>query len=392
MKHLDFSLFTFFALLIFSQPSFAQKPNAKQLPVRENYEWQGELPVYVEQLKQELTYPMAWGNSPIKNFAKWKKAARQKIFECMMTPPRRAKSWDMKVIAEEQRDGYRAQKISFCVNAYARITAYLLIPDGKGPFPAINALHDHGAHLYIGKEKMIRPFDVDTAVVADADAWAKKLYEGQYLGDYLARHGYVVFSADAPLWGERSRKEGIDRNKYDIIAGNMMMLGRDLSAFMTYDDMAGTDFLSTLPMVDKDRIGCVGCSMGAYRSWMLATLSDKIKASANICWMITTDDQLTLRYGRKENGGFANCIPALRQYLDYPHIASLACPHPSLFISGTLDHLFPVPGVKKAFAQMHAVWNSQHADSLLTTELWDVPHSCGLRIQQKILQFLDQNL
>ena len=108
--------------------------------------------------------------------------------------------------------------------------------------------------------------------------------------------------------------------------------------------------------------------------------------------MITTDDQLTLRYGRKENGGFANCIPALRQYLDYPHIASLACPHPSLFISGTLDHLFPVPGVKKAFAQMHAVWNSQHADSLLTTELWDVPHSCGLRIQQKILQFLDQNL
>lgn len=189
MKHLDFSLFTFFALLIFSQPSFAQKPNAKQLPVRENYEWQGELPVYVEQLKQELTYPMAWGNSPIKNFAKWKKAARQKIFECMMTPPRRAKSWDMKVIAEEQRDGYRAQKISFCVNAYARITAYLLIPDGKGPFPAINALHDHGAHLYIGKEKMIRPFDVDTAVVADADAWAKKLYEGQYLGDYLARHG-----------------------------------------------------------------------------------------------------------------------------------------------------------------------------------------------------------
>ena len=92
MKHLDFSLFTFFALLIFSQPSFAQKPNAKQLPVRENYEWQGELPVYVEQLKQELTYPMAWGNSPIKNFAKWKKAARQKIFELLLS----AKHSDLK--------------------------------------------------------------------------------------------------------------------------------------------------------------------------------------------------------------------------------------------------------------------------------------------------------
>ncbi len=112
----------------------------------------------------------------------------------------------MKVIAEEQRDGYRAQKISFCVNAYARITAYLLIPDGKGPFPAINALHDHGAHLYIGKEKMIRPFDVD-AIVADADAWAKKLYEGQYLGDSVPSR-LCRLSLDAPLWGERSRKEG----------------------------------------------------------------------------------------------------------------------------------------------------------------------------------------
>ena len=72
-------------------------------------------------------------------------------------------------------------------------------------------------------------------ILDDADAWAKQLYDNQYVGDYLAKHGYVVFSADAPMWGERGRKEGVDRNKYDLIAGNMMMLGRDLSAFMSYD-------------------------------------------------------------------------------------------------------------------------------------------------------------
>ncbi len=155
-------------------------------------------------------------------------------------------------------------------------------------------------------------------ILDDADAWAKQLYDNQYVGDYLAKHGYVVFSADAPMWGERGRKEGVDRNKYDLIAGNMMMLGRDLSAFMTYDDISSTEFLASLPMVDAKRIGCVGCSMGAYRSWMLSALSDRIKAGASICWMITTDAQLTRRFGRKENGGFANCIPALRQYLDYP--------------------------------------------------------------------------
>lgn len=386
-------------------------PSKPKLQKREKYEWQGEIPTYVETLKKELTYPMAWGNSPIRNFKKWKKAARTKVFECMMTPPKAAAAWDMEVLGEEQREGYKAQKIAFNINAYSRITVYLLIPDGgDGKFPAVVALHDHGAHLFIGKEKMIRPFfiaseeqDADgkisekkkaanQEVLDDADAWARQLYDNQYVGDYLAKHGYVVLSIDAPMWGERGRKEGVDRNKYDLIAGNMMMLGRDLSAFMTYDDIASTEFLASLPMVDAKRIGCVGCSMGAYRSWMLSALSDRIKTGASVCWMITTDAQLTRRFGRKENGGFANCIPGLRQYLDYPHIASLACPKPMLFINGTKDKLFPVPGVKDAFAEMHKVWKSQGADNLLDTELWEIPHSCGLKAQEKMLEFLDKNL
>ena len=172
----------------------------------------------------------------------------------------------------------------------------------------------------------------------------------------------------------------------------MMMLGRDLSAFMTYDDISSTEFLASLPMVDAKRIGCVGCSMGAYRSWLLSALSDRIRVGASICWMITTDAQLTRRFGRKENGGFANCFPGLRQYLDYPHIASLACPKPMLFINGTKDKLFPVPGVKDAFAEMHKVWKSQGADNLLDTELWEIPHSCELKAQEKMLEFLDKNL
>lgn len=390
--------------LLQASVAFAQTSSKPKLQKREKYEWQGEIPTYVETLKKELTYPMAWGNSPIRNFKKWKKAARAKVFECMMTPPKAAAAWDMEVLGEEQRDGYKAQKIAFNINAYSRITAYLLIPDGKGPFPTVNALHDHGAHLFIGKEKMIRPFftpeEQDAPakqalcqeILDDADAWARQLYDNQYVGDYLVKHGYVVFSADAPMWGERGRKEGVDRNKYDLIAGNMMMLGRDLSAFMTYDDISSTEFLASLPMVDAKRIGCVGCSMGAYRSWMLSALSDRIKAGASICWMITTDAQLTRRFGRKENGGFANCIPGLRQYLDYPHIASLACPKPMLFINGTKDKLFPVPGVKDAFSEMHKVWKSQGADNLLDTELWEIPHSCGLKAQEKMLEFLDKNL
>lgn len=379
------SLSVLTCLLLFSICAFSQK--------RSKYEFLRNLPVYADSLLKDLTYPMAWGNSPIADFDSWREAARQKVFDCMLMPPPAAGDYKVKVLCEEQRDGYKARKIEIRLSRYYTVPAYLLIPDGKGPFPAINALHDHGAHLFIGKEKMIRPLACeDSTVIKDADEWAAQLYEGQFVGDYLAKHGYVVFSADAPMWGERGQQEGPRRDRYDMIAGNMMMYGINLSAYMTYDDISGTEFLASLPEVDASRIGCMGCSMGAYRAWMLSALSDRIKAGAAICWMTTTADQLNFKYDRTENGGFANCFPGLRRWLDYPHVASMACPKAMLFINGLQDKLFHEAGVRDAFATMHDVWHSQGADAMLETELWDMPHSCPVKAQQRVLEFFKKRL
>ena len=360
---------------------------------RDRYEFKRNLPVYADSLIADFDYPLAWGNSDIKDFGEWKKAARQKVFDCMlMPPPAPTNGFEAKVLYEEQRDGYKARKIEIRLSRYYTVPAYVLIPDGKGPFPAVNCLHDHGAHLFIGKEKMIRPLACeDSTVIRDAEDWLKG-YEGQFFGDYLAKNGYVVFSADAPMWGERGQQEGPRRDRYDMIAGNMMMYGIDLSAYMTYDDISGTEFLASLPEVDARRIGCMGCSMGAYRAWMLAALSDRIKAGAAICWMTTTADQLNFNYDRTENGGFANCLPGLRRWLDYPHIASMACPKAMLFINGLQDKLFHEAGVRDAFATMHDVWHSQDADSMLETELWNMPHSCPVKAQQRVLTFFQKRL
>ena len=367
--------------------------NAQQ---RARYEFKRNLPVYADSLIADFDYPLAWGNSAITDFNEWRRVARQKVFDCMLTPPPAPNAdgnYPYEIRFEEQRDGYKALKIEVRLSRYYSVPAYMLIPDGKGPFPAVNVLHDHGAHLFIGKEKMIRPLACeDSTVVNDAVEWAANLYEGQFLGDYLAKNGFVVFSADAPMWGERGQQEGPRRDRYDMIAGNMMMYGIDLSAYMTYDDISGTEFLASMPEVDATRIGCAGCSMGAYRAWMLAALSDRVKAAAAVCWMVTADEQMSFKYKRTENGGFANCLPGLRRWLDYPHIASIACPKAMLFINGSQDKLFPVVGVEKAFATMHATWQSQRADDRLETELWDIPHSCPLRAQQRVLEFLKRNL
>ena len=360
---------------------------------RDRYEFKRNLPVYVDSLIADFDFPLAWGHSDIKDFNEWKKVARQKVFDCMlMPPPAPSNGFEAKVLYEEQRDGYKARKIEIRLSRYYTVPAYVLIPDGKGPFPAVNCLHDHGAHLFIGKEKMIRPLACeDSTVIRDADDWLKG-YEGQFFGDYLAKNGYVVFSADAPMWGERGQMEGPRRDRYDMIAGNMMMYGIDLSAWMTYDDIAGTDFLASMPEVDARRIGCTGWSMGGYRAWMLSALSDRIKVGTAVCWMVTTDEQMSFKYDRTENGGFANCFPGLRRWLDYPHVASIACPKPMLFINGSQDKLFPVDGAEKAFRTMHETWKSQSAGNKLETELWDMPHSCPKKAQERVLQFFKKYL
>ena len=373
-----------------------EQPNPTKVTVqkREKYEFMRNLPVYADSLIADLTYPMAWGNSKVKNFKKWKRLARKKVFDCMlMPPPPPVDGYKAKVLFEEQREGYKAKKIEIQLSRYYTVPAYILIPDGKGPFPAINLLHDHGAHLFIGKEKTIRPLACeDSVVIKDAEVWSAGGYEGQFFGDFLARHGYVVLSTDAPMWGERGQKEGPRRDKYDMIAGNMMMYGIDLCAWMTYDDISATDYLASIPEVDSRRIGCTGWSMGAYRAWMLSALSDRIKAGAAVCWMVTTDEQMSFKYARTENGGFANCFPGLRRWLDYPHVASIACPKPMLFINGSQDKLFPVAGVKKAFQIMHDTWDSQGCGDRLVTELWEMPHSCGKKSQQFVLDFFNKYL
>lgn len=97
--------------------------------------------------------------------------------ECMQNIAPAPREYSMEVVDAEHRNGYEVRKIRFNVSEWCRIPAYLLVPDGKGPFPAIVMLHDHGAHFSIGKEKMIRPFHVKAEVLADADDWAARCYD-----------------------------------------------------------------------------------------------------------------------------------------------------------------------------------------------------------------------
>ena len=311
--------------------------------------------------------------------------------ECMQNLPPAPAKYDMSVVGTEQRAGYEARKIWFNVSEWSRIPAYLLVPDGKGPFPAVIMLHDHGAHFSIGKEKMVRPFGVSPEISADAEDWVVRCYDGQYTGDYFAQNGYVVLSIDALFWGERGRKEYARYDSQQALSANLLQMGMSWGGLIAWDDIRSAEFLASLPQVDKEKVATMGFSMGAHRAWMTMAATDAVKAGAAVCWMNTTDSLMTLTNNQNKGGSaYAMLIPNIRLYMDYPHVASIACPKPMLFTNGLKDKLFPVEGVKSAYETMQKVWDSQGAGEHLQTKLYDLPHFCSKEIQKAILEFFNK--
>lgn len=358
----------------------------------QGYEVVNTMPSFYEKLRESLTFPMAWGNSSIKDFGKWREEARKVLLDCLK-PSLPVADFDMEVLEVEKRSGYEARKILFNVSAYSRVPAYLLVPEGEGPFPTVVLMHDHGAHFTIGKEKMVRPFGVEDWTLEDADRWAESSYDKQYVGDYLAANGYVVLAIDALFWGERGRKEGTNYNAQEAMASNLMQMGHSWGALVTWDDIRSVEFLTTLPQVDKNRIGAMGFSMGAHRTWMLCAATDMVKAGAAVCWMNTTEHLMTLTNNQSKGGSaYSMLIPGIRNYMDYPHVASIACPKPMLFVNGTKDKLFPIEGVYDAYKIMSDVWSSQQVSENFRTKIYELPHFCSKDIQKDLLDFFNEKL
>lgn len=353
---------------------------------------QREMPVFLNQARESLTYPMAWQNQPKKTkYNKWRKTARQVVFDCLGPFPPTTKDFDYQIVDSEDRGNYTAYKIEFNISDWERIPAYLLRPKGDGKFPAALMLHDHGAKFSIGKEKMVKPFRVSDEVMKEAEEWSIACYDGTFVGDYYAANGYVVLAIDALFWGERGRKEGIDYDAQQALASNLQQLGMSLCGVITADDIRSAKFLQSLDYVDENRLFCVGLSMGSHRSWMLNACSDIVKAGVAVCWITNTDQQMSSENHRNTGGSvYTMSFPFIRNYLDFPHVASIACPKPMYFINGDHDKLFPLKGVLEAHETMREVWESQGASENFRSEIWDSHHFFSKEMQQASLEFLNR--
>lgn len=354
-----------------------------------DYQTQGvvdRLPVFTAKVQERTTRPLSWTSGRFTDFAAWREAARAKVFSSMLAQPPSV-PWDAKVIDEEDRGTHVARKIVLNLTGDSRVLAYMTVPKGEGPFPAVLLLHDHGARFDIGKEKMIRPWNIDEAKQGSAEEWAAQNYGGRFVGDELARRGYICLSTDALNWSDRG---GGGYDGQQEIASNLMHLGMSLAGLLAWEDLRAAEFLAEQPDVARGRIAAIGWSMGGYRAWQMAALSDHVEAAVAVCWISTVDRLMVPGNNQTRGSSSFNMLhPGLLDSLDYPDVASIACPKPLMFFNGLQDKLFPVVGVEEAYAKMRSVWESQDAGGRLVTKLWDAPHTFNAAMQDEAFEWLD---
>ncbi len=177
------------------------------------------------------------------------------------------------------------------------------------------------------------------------------------------------------------------------IASNLLNMGSSYAGLIAWEDLQAATFLSEQKEVDPRRITAVGLSTGGFRAWQLAALSEHIAAGVSVCWMTTHNGILypgsNLSRGQSS---FTMTHPGLSHYLDYPDVASIACPKPMMFCCGSHDPLFPLETIKEAFTKMRKVWDSQNAGSNLITNIYDSKHEFNIQMQKDAFLWLDKEM
>jgi dienelactone hydrolase len=368
----------------------------------------GSLYPFIQKQADRSSFELSFLHEKFRNLDEWQKAARARVLQHLFyAPPGVLPAPEM--VRREDRGGYVEEYLTFQTTPDLRVPACVLIPKGaKRPAPGILLLHCHGGFYVWGKEKVIERDD-EHPVLRE---FKQQLYEGKSIATELVRRGYVVMTIDMFYWGERrmlldedppSFRDPRTMTKDDITAFNrrsqqseslvarsLLTAGISWPGVMLWDDLRSLDYLAARPEVDPRRLGCVGLSVGGYRSFVLAALDPRIKAAIDVGWMSSLGTHI--RRHVMNSIGLTFHIVGLYRYLDLPDLAALVAPRSLLVINGSRDQLFPPEGVRAAFEKIERCFRKAGVPERQQCRLYDAPHEFNLRMQAEAWEWLGRSL
>jgi hypothetical protein len=324
------------------------------------------------------------------------------------------------VIGRQDYGDFARETLLISTAPWSRVRCDVLVPErprgGRWPAPAVVGLHCHGGAFRWGREKIVAPLDpgADNAVLR---RYRETLYGGRAYANELARRGYVVAVIDAFYFGERRLRyahgawpepyraeeaalepdsepwlELLNRAHQQTqarVAGALFQAGATWPGVFVWDDRRTIDYLQTRPEVDPERIGCVGLSVGGYRSQFLAAADERIRAAVAVGWLCGLGDLWPV--GRWPNSvGWVHYVPGLYQELDLPDVSALTCPRPLLVMQGSRDRLFPPEGMERALDHVGAVYQKAGVPERFRGRTFDVPHQFNQAMQEEAFAWLDR--
>lgn len=210
------------------------------------------------------------------------------------------------LLSEDRPGACRRQLVRYDSEAGLPVEGYLLRPEPLrgGGHAALVVLHQTSAE------------NIDEVA-------GVKGPEAQAIGLKLARQGFVVFCPRCFLWqGVKNYDEAVRsfRSRHPGTLGMHKML---------YDAQRGIDVLSSLPEVDRRRIGAAGHSLGAKETLYLAAFDERIRAA------VASEGGIGLDFTNWDAPWYLG--PAIKHAgfrLNHHQLLALAAPRPFLIIAG----------------------------------------------------------
>jgi dienelactone hydrolase len=366
----------------------------------------GNLYPFVQRQADQSPLSLSFLRPEFKSLKGWQARARTQLFEllCYAPPPVAPQPQS---IRQTDRGDYIEECLTFQTTPDLRVPAHLLIPKkAKLPAPGIVALHSHDGLYLWGKEKLVEGTEDEHPYLTE---FKKQRYGGKGIAAELARRGYVVIAIDMFYWGERrmlldgdpaayrerprtmTEKEIAGFNQRSsqheqLVARSLFTAGVSWPGIVLWDDLRTLDYLASRPEVDRRRLGCIGLSVGGWRSFLLAALDQRIKAAVAVGWMTSLGAQIKQHI--IHTIGFSFYLNGLYRYFDLPDLAALIAPRALLVINGSEDRLFALEGVKAAFTKISRCYDKAGARERQRCSLYDAPHEFNLAMQAEAWEWI----
>lgn len=306
----------------------------------------------------------------------WREAARSRLRALILGsfPEGKGPGGDLRVRVEFTRDLTLPDgtictetRFVFTSETNADVPCHLLLPtgtDNKRRFPLAICLQGHTTGMHISLGRALRDGDEKAISGGDRDFALQ-----------AARRGYAALALEMRAFGEREPggtlgKLGSDR-RCQYAATTALLLGRTLLGERVWDVSRAIDVVNAAfaDRVDTGRVLCMGNSGGGTVTYYAAALDERITAAMPSCSVCTFKDSI----GRIPHC-VDNYVPGIGQYFEMGDIAALIAPRPLVVVAGETDPIFPVAGVREAFATIQDFYTAAGAPGSCRLVIGDGGH------------------